>query len=144
MGAAKEGWNTNSSGLLRSSMTRDSSFCSAHQTGFFCDSFTRIRCCKDLYGSYVQCGTTAYSSKCGYHGGLSTGKGIWHIHQGWHFSSYCSSHHVGTFCQSHKVIHCCNDYGHYVECNSAFSTSRWCSTYSAPPPLAVTLHAVPQ
>merc|ERR1719476_645977 len=27
---------------------------------------------------------------------------------------------VGRFCSSHHVIHCCNDYGHYVECNTQY------------------------
>ena len=120
---AKEGWNTSSSGLLRGTWSGGSSFCNAHHTGFFCNSYTRIRCCKDWHGWYVQCGTTEHSTSCGWRGGSSAG---WHIHPGWHVSSYCESHHVGTFCSSHRRIHCCNDYGHYVECNSEYHDSSWC------------------
>merc|ERR1712107_387698 len=57
--------------------------------------------------------------------GGSWGGGGWHIHQGWHTNSYCQSHHVGRFCVSHHIIHCCNDYGHFVECNSAYTHSNW-------------------
>merc|ERR1712217_709035 len=53
------------------------------------------------------------------------GSGGWHIHAGWHTSSYCESHHVGRFCSSHRIIHCCNDYGHFVECNTQYHHSSW-------------------
>ena len=135
---------------------QDYQFCNVHQTGFFCDGLTRIHCCK-LENGYAKCGSTANSSTCGAekpekseqpkqpesskqkalwfyppagypaYPGYPGGSGGWHIHQGWHVSSYCQSHHVGSFCRSHSIIHCCNDFGHYVECNSAFSDSgRWC------------------
>ena len=135
---------------------QDYQFCNVHQTGFFCDGLTRIRCCK-LENGYAKCGSAANSSTCGAekpekseqpkqpepskqkalwfyppagypaYPGYPGGSGGWHIHQGWHVSSYCQSHHVGSFCRSHSIIHCCNDFGHYVECNSAFSDSgRWC------------------
>merc|ERR1711997_297025 len=59
------------------------------------------------------------------------GGGSWHIHRGWHVSSYCQSLHVGRFCSSHRIIHCCNDYGHYVECNSAYTHSSCCQCLGA-------------
>merc|ERR1711994_762379 len=37
----------------------------------FCDSTTRIRCCKDYHGWFVQCGSTASSRQCGWNGGGS-------------------------------------------------------------------------
>ena len=135
---------------------QDYQFCNVHQTGFFCDGLTRIRCCK-LEDGYAKCGSAANSSTCGAEKpeksepkqpespkqkavfpwfyppagypspGYPGGSGGWIIHRGWHISSYCQSHHVGSFCRSHHIIHCCNDYGHYVECNSAFSDSgHWC------------------
>merc|ERR1712039_315014 len=91
------------------------SFCEHHKTGFWCNGFTRVRCCKlQNGGPYAQCGSTANSTGCG-----------WHIHPGWHTSSYCESHHVGRFCSSHRIIHCCNDHGHYVECNTQYHHSSW-------------------
>merc|ERR1712217_836348 len=117
--------NTSSSGLLRGTWSGGSSFCNAHHTGFFCNSDTRIRCCKDWHGWYVQCGTTVHSTSCGWRGGSSAG---WHIHPGWHVSSYCESHHVGTFCSNHRRIHCCNDYGHYVESTRDTTTTTGAKT----------------
>eukprot|EP00438_Fugacium_kawagutii_P002038 Skav205095 [mRNA] locus=scaffold2214:110406:111098:+ [translate_table: standard] len=128
---------------------QDHQFCNVHQTGFFCDGLTRIRCCKLEDGSYAKCGSTANSSTCAaqqepespkqktlfwppmgypsYPTYPSSGGSSWVIHRGWHVSSFCRSHHVGSFCSSHHIIHCCNDYGHFVECNSAYSDSgRWC------------------
>eukprot|EP00438_Fugacium_kawagutii_P016636 Skav205656 [mRNA] locus=scaffold458:211482:213661:+ [translate_table: standard] len=125
---------------------QDHQFCNVHQTGFFCDGVTRLRCCKLEDGGYAKCGSTANSSACaaeqepespkqkalfwppmGYPSYPSSGGSRWVIHRGWHVSSFCQSHHVGSFCRSHHVIHCCNDYGHFVECNSACSDSgRWC------------------
>jgi len=138
----------------------ESSFCGVHKTGFFCDDFTRVRCCKlQANGLYAQCGSTANSSACGWrddtgldaenstnvtvnsawwppYGGDDRrrrggswngggGYGGWHIHPGWHTSSYCESHHVGRFCSSHHIIHCCNDHGHFVECNTQYHHSSW-------------------
>eukprot|EP00438_Fugacium_kawagutii_P002034 Skav205091 [mRNA] locus=scaffold2214:85477:88673:+ [translate_table: standard] len=119
-------------------------FCNIHQTGFFCDGLTRIRCCK-LEDGYAKCGSTANSSACGagreaespkqkalwgwpsfptFPSGGSSG---YHIHPHWHPSSFCRSHHIGSFCSFHHIIHCCNDYGHFVECNYEYSDSgRWC------------------
>ena len=118
---------------------QDHQFCNVHQTGFFCDGSTRIRCCQ-LEDGYTKCGSTANSTACapqaaqkalwfptGGMGGMGGWGGGWHIHKGWHFSSFCTSHHVGRFCRAHHIIHCCNDFGHFVECNIAFTDSgRWC------------------
>eukprot|EP00438_Fugacium_kawagutii_P025548 Skav222813 [mRNA] locus=scaffold1444:115366:116247:+ [translate_table: standard] len=43
---------------------QDHQFCHVHQTGFFCDVLTRIRCCRLEDGSYAKCGSTANSSAC--------------------------------------------------------------------------------
>ena len=116
-------------------------FCNLHGTGFFCNGDTRIRCCK-LEDGYTKCGSTANASACdsqkqqksqlktgagwwGPWGPGPSGPGGWHIHTGWHVSSYCQSHHVGSFCRSHHIIHCCNDYGHFVECNSQYRDSGY-------------------
>merc|ERR1712039_472059 len=126
------------------------SFCEHHKTGFWCNGFTRVRCCKLQDGDlYAQCGSTANSTGCGSNGDVVVnthnvtnatfasswwpgydsrrryGGSGWHIHPGWHTSSYCESHHVGTFCSSHRIIHCCNDHGHYVECNTQYHHSSW-------------------
>jgi len=120
-------------------------FCNIHQTGYWCNQSTRVRCCK-LHGEggYAKCGSTVNSSFCGWRNVVANdvpnstnatiasswwpsygGHGSWHIHRGWHVSSYCQTHHVGTFCLSHHIIHCCNDYGHFVECNIAYTHSSW-------------------
>jgi len=128
-------------------------FCAAHKTGYWCNGFTRVRCCMlEGTSAYAKCGSTANSSSCGWQSPVvheaanstlsvswwdsrrrrswnndwSRGGSGWHIHPGWHRSSFCESHHVGRFCSSHHVIHCCNDYGHYVECNSAYRYESWC------------------
>jgi len=59
----------------------------------------------------------------GYPGG--GGGGGWHIHPGWHVSSYCESHHVGQFCNQHRIVHCCSDYGHWVECDTQYHHNSW-------------------
>ena len=124
--------------LLSLSAWQEHQFCNLHKTGFFCDNSTRIRCCK-LEDGYAKCGSTANSSACSQKlpeepksKMLKTGAswwpgmpGFWHIHPGWHVSSFCQSHHVGSFCRSHHVIHCCNDYGHFVECNTRYHDSGY-------------------
>lgn len=104
-------------------------FCDAHHTGYFCNGYTRVKCCRSN-SWFVQCGTTVHSSRCGYSPpgpfGPPGPSGPWHIHAGWHVNSFCTSHSVGSFCWNHKRTHCCNDYGHIVECNSAYHDSRWC------------------
>jgi hypothetical protein len=72
-----------------------SSFCKAHQVGYFCTGSTRIRCCKSK-GAYVKCGSTHRATSCSllgasyhyggyhYHGGR-WGGGRYHYHGvGWH------------------------------------------------------------
>eukprot|EP00438_Fugacium_kawagutii_P014608 Skav210579 [mRNA] locus=scaffold3272:78359:78940:+ [translate_table: standard] len=103
-------------------------FCNVHQTGFFCDGLTRIRCCK-LEDGYAKCGSTANSTFCAAQQEPESPKqkALWFIHLGWHPSFFCRSHHVGSFCSSHHIIHCCYDHGHYVECNvDFFDSGRWC------------------
>merc|ERR1712211_85186 len=98
--------------------TWGSSFCSAHHVGWWCNGYTRIRCCQGQWGGIVKCGTTRHASACGWHGPARPG-GVWHIHPGWHVSSSCESRpRTGFFCRGHRTVHCCNDYGHWVECTT--------------------------
>merc|ERR1712194_55976 len=131
--AAKQGWAANGT----------SNFCEMHHTGFWCDGATRVRCC-EKNGTYVKFGSTFQSVVCGWESGSNNtsnpssanmsveaawwyggggshhggggygGYHPWHLHRGWHQSSFCQSHHVGSFCYHHTRTHCCNDYGHYV------------------------------
>jgi len=130
---------------VQSLNVQEPDFCDVHQTGYWCNGFTRVRCCKLAdEGGFAKCGSTANSSLCGWQSptanhlqnltgtltALSTWwppifSGSWHIHRGWHVSSFCQSHHVGSYCSSHHIVHCCNDYGHYVECNTAYHHSSW-------------------
>eukprot|EP00931_Biecheleriopsis_adriatica_P041251 TRINITY_DN235_c0_g1_i1.p1 TRINITY_DN235_c0_g1~~TRINITY_DN235_c0_g1_i1.p1 ORF type:complete len:259 (+),score=25.14 TRINITY_DN235_c0_g1_i1:84-860(+) len=174
----------------------EAEFCNVHQTGFWCNTSTRVRCCKLKDGSYAKCGSALNSMACGlpaadatllqnaslgafstwwsppYWGGggdngndrrrddrrresdrrrddrrrddrrrddrrrddrrrdndrrrYGGGGGSWHIHPGWHVSTFCQTHHVGQFCSSHRIIHCCNDYGHWVECNTDYHHGSW-------------------
>jgi len=132
------------------------SFCESHHTGSFCQETTQIRCCKKDYGyvkcgstwhstgcgwheggggmhddrrrSYYDDRRRSYDARrrMYYSGGGSGGGGVWHVHQGWHASSYCTSHHVGFFCSSHRKIHCCSDYGHFVDCTTHQESSYNC------------------
>jgi len=140
---AKRGWDnaTSLQAAAAVDQTWGGSFCTAHSTGFFCDGSTRVRCCRKSWG-FVKCGTTVHSSACGWNGGSGNSGfwpsggypsggyhsggygGVWHIHQGWHQSSFCTSHHTGFFCSAHTKVHCCNDYGHFVDC-TVRSQSSW-------------------
>merc|ERR1719384_1022893 len=130
---AIQGWENATSLRQASSNTWGQSFCTSHHTGYFCDGTTRVRCCQNSWG-FVKCGSTVHSSNCGWHGGGGYGGGYggggygggYHIHSGWHQSSFCRSHHVGYFCYSHHKVHCCNDYGHFVECTTRSESSRYC------------------
>eukprot|EP00933_Yihiella_yeosuensis_P055194 TRINITY_DN538_c0_g1_i8.p1 TRINITY_DN538_c0_g1~~TRINITY_DN538_c0_g1_i8.p1 ORF type:complete len:229 (-),score=37.30 TRINITY_DN538_c0_g1_i8:258-944(-) len=103
-----------------------SQFCEVHHVGWFCNGFTRVRCCR-THGFYVQCGTTAHAGRCGWHPpAVPVRPPVWHIHPGWHTSQFCVTHHTGSFCHQHTRIHCCNDHGHFVECNSDYHDSRHC------------------
>jgi len=135
------GWENDTSLQAAVSQTWGGSFCTVHRTGFFCDGNTRVRCCQNTWG-FVKCGTTIQSGSCGWHspgwnggwgggqlagysaGSWGWGGGSWHIHSGWRQSSFCQSHHVGYFCYQQHKVHCCNDYGHYVECTTS-SQSVW-------------------
>jgi len=130
-----QGWENSTFMEGASNHTWGQSFCTVHGSGYFCDNTTRVRCCQQSSG-FVKCGTTLRSSACGWTGNgnhLSAysgaawyggGWGGWHIHRGWRRSSFCQSHHVGWFCYSHHKVHCCNDYGHFVECTTS-SQSSW-------------------
>merc|ERR1712226_1414340 len=147
---AKVGWDnaTSLQAAAAVDQTWGGSFCTSHSTGFFCSGQTRVRCCRKSWG-FVKCGTTVHSSACGwrgggsypsggyhsggYHsGGYNSGGGypfggyggVWHIHHGWRQSSFCTAHHTGFFCAAHTKVHCCNDYGHFVDC-TVRSQSRW-------------------
>lgn len=148
---AKKGWD-NETGLQAAAFnTWGRSFCESHHVGTFCDSTTQVRCCSTAWG-YEKCGTTLHSSRCGWHSGgggygpspygppqpgygqptypapqpPQPGYGGWHIHQGWHQSSFCHSHHTGYFCAGHRKVHCCNDYGHFVDCTTHSELSWRC------------------
>eukprot|EP00933_Yihiella_yeosuensis_P055190 TRINITY_DN538_c0_g1_i1.p1 TRINITY_DN538_c0_g1~~TRINITY_DN538_c0_g1_i1.p1 ORF type:complete len:173 (-),score=25.31 TRINITY_DN538_c0_g1_i1:258-752(-) len=127
-----------------------SQFCEVHHVGWFCNGFTRVRCCR-THGFYVQCGTTAHAGRCGWHPPVVPVPvvpvpvvpvpvipipvvpvpvvpipPVWHIHPGWHPSQFCVTHHTGSFCHGHTRIHCCNDHGHFVECNTDYHDSGHC------------------
>jgi len=143
---AIEGWE-NSTSLQASSFNHwGTDFCTSHRTGYFCDGYTRVRCCRQIWG-FVKCGTTVHCSNCGWRAGQPAGwsrsswgvqltgysagswgwgGGSWHIHPGWHQSSFCQSHHVGFFCYQRHKVHCCNDYGHFVDCTTRTESSWRC------------------
>jgi len=83
---AQEGWN-NDTGLHAALQQWGVSFCSAHRVGYFCNQYTRVRCCRNSWG-YSMCGSTVHSSRCGWHAGW--GAGGWHAGGwragGWHFN----------------------------------------------------------
>eukprot|EP00435_Cladocopium_sp_Y103_P058795 s1011_g20.t1 len=129
--------------LVSSQAWQDYQFCNVHQTGFFCDGTTRIRCCKledgaDVAAGYAKCGSTAKSSTCTAESAaepepkqkslalasMASGQ------SGWRSSTFCRSHHVGIFCYNHRYIQCCNNGGRIVECNSglnaAINPGKWC------------------
>merc|ERR1712241_30403 len=129
------GWDNDTSLQPAAFHSWGRSFCEVHHTGYFCDGFTRVRCCQQRWG-FVKCGTTAQSRNCGYRGGaVTTGGGssssgssssTWVIHQGWRPSSFCRAHHSGFFCCQHSTVHCCNDRGHFVSCTTSTQRSRRC------------------
>ena len=57
---ARVGWNSTNATNARTNASLGSSwfgrtsFCTSHHTGYFCDSTTRIRCCKDYTGWFVR------------------------------------------------------------------------------------------
>ena len=121
--------------LVSSKAWQDYQFCNVHQTGFFCDGTTRIRCCKleDGAAGYAKCGSTAKSSTCTAEPEPSKQKSLALASAGrsdWRSSSFCRSNHVGIFCYNHRYIQCCNNGGRIVECNSAIDSAinpgKWC------------------
>lgn len=133
---SKEGWLEQAKDLGAAWGAYGSSFCSSHQTGYFCDGDTRMRCCKQDLG-YVKCGSTWHASSCGYGAGsggmgggmdpgYSVGGGSYQIHPGWRQSDFCASHHVGFFCHQQHQVQCCSDVGHFVDCTSSSSSSWQC------------------
>jgi len=121
----RDGWDNESSLTAQAFNSWGQSFCTAHGVGTFCDQQTQVRCCSNFWG-FVKCGSTWHSSRCGWSGsgGSPIGGGIWHMHPGWHQSSFCTTHHTGFFCYQHSKVHCCNDYGHFVDCSTR-SESSW-------------------
>merc|ERR1711920_534105 len=69
---AQEGWD-NDTGLHAALQQWGASFCQAHHVGYFCNQYTRVRCCRTGWG-YSMCGSTLHSSRCGWRG------------SGWHFN----------------------------------------------------------
>lgn len=118
---AKENWE-NATLLHGASFNAwGQSFCEVHHTGFFCDGTTRVRCCRKEWG-FVKCGTTWHSNSCGWNevSPLVTSNG------GWIQSAFCQSHHVGWFCYAHHTVHCCNDFGHFVQCTTWNQAQQRC------------------
>jgi len=123
---AIKGWDNVTDLQAQVHNTWGRSFCTAHRVGTWCDQYTQVRCCKSSWG-FQKCGTTAHSTRCGWHGGggpVVGGGGAWVIHAGWRQSSFCRSHHTGYFCFQRKKVHCCNDRGHFVECTT-LTESHW-------------------
>jgi len=122
---AKLGWENETALQAAAFNTWGQSFCTSHRVGTFCDSTTQVRCCRTSWG-FAKCGTTVHSSRCGWRaGGVVSGGGSgWRIHPGWRQSSFCRVHHTGFFCYGHRKVHCCNDYGHFVDCTTR-SQSSW-------------------
>jgi len=120
----------NEGGFVKCGSTANSAFCAAQDSGVGdANDDAQNRSNNSLSSSWWSGGYDDRRRRWddGRRRGGSWGGGGWHIHQGWHTSSYCQSHHVGSFCASHHIVHCCNDYGHYVECNTAYTDSnRWC------------------
>jgi len=123
---AIQDWDNATSLQAAAFNTWGQSFCETHHTGYFCDGTTRVRCCRKTWG-FVKCGTTYQSNSCGWRGGGARNPGgVWNIHRGWRQSSFCRSHHVGFFCYSHHKVHCCNDFGHYVDCTTTVERGWRC------------------
>jgi len=51
-------------------------FCQSHHVGAFCHGYTRVRCCRSIFG-YVNCGSSVNANTCGWHSGY--GSGVWNI-----------------------------------------------------------------
>merc|ERR1712045_186454 len=64
-----QGWETsmNSTSLEASASFWGNSFCTAHHVGFWCQGFTRVRCCRNDWG-FVSCGRFVHHRACGWNG----------------------------------------------------------------------------
>merc|ERR1739844_426111 len=65
-----EGWekkSLNATSLEPSTSGWGRQFCIAHHVGYFCQGFTRVRCCRSTWG-FVRCGSFVHYRGCGWHG----------------------------------------------------------------------------
>merc|ERR1719323_1601655 len=61
---AQGGWDNDTS-LHASLQHWGATFCRAHHVGYFCNGFTRVRCCRFGWG-FGMCGSTLHASRCGW------------------------------------------------------------------------------
>merc|ERR1711878_149232 len=64
-----EGWekkSLNATSLEPSTSGWGRQFCAAHHVGYFCNGFTRVRCCRNTWG-FARCGSTVHYRGCGWH-----------------------------------------------------------------------------
>ena len=63
------GWekSLNATSLEASASYWGNGFCTAHHVGYWCQGFTRVRCCRNHWG-FVHCGSSVYYRGCGWHG----------------------------------------------------------------------------
>merc|ERR1712154_73606 len=109
---AKQGWDNATTLQPAAFHPWGRSFCESHHVGFFCDGFTRVKCCRKTWG-FVKCGTTVHHKTCGWSG--SSGGGAWPAPRE---STFCTLHSVGYFCWQHHKVHCCKQQGHFVDCTT--------------------------
>merc|ERR1712241_1516006 len=74
-----DGWekSLNATSLEPSASYWGHGFCRSHRVGYFCQGFTRVRCCKNTWG-FVQCGSFVHHRGCGWRGG---GGGVWRFNE---------------------------------------------------------------
>merc|ERR1712157_211832 len=160
------GGNWQNSTSLQPSASVGGGFCAAHRVGYFCQGFSRVRCCRSTWG-YVQCGSVAQYRGCGWHGA------VWHYTEApeaeyleepseadaehpkpelenWQNSTslqpsasvgggFCAAHRVGYFCQGFSRVRCCRSTWGYVQCGSVAQHPRL-STWRSPVRL---MHSIP-
>jgi len=63
------GWekSLNATSLEASASYWGAGFCRAHHVGYWCQGFTRVRCCRNHWG-FVRCGSFIHHRGCGWHG----------------------------------------------------------------------------
>jgi len=63
------GWekSLNATSLEASASYWGNGFCAAHHVGYWCQGFTRVRCCRNHWG-FVRCGSFVHHRGCGWHG----------------------------------------------------------------------------